>query len=288
MASKAVGVIGAGIMGRGVAQDLAATGHDVVLVDISEDILAQAQQQLRSGLRLQNMFKKRDESPADTDTVMSRIEFSLDYGALSEVDFVIENVTEKWPVKQDVYAQIDTICSSDCIFAVNTSAIPITRIAALTTRPEQVIGTHFMNPVPMKKTVEVIRGYHTSDETLAKTQRLLEAMGKDYVVVNDSPGFVSNRVLMLTLNEAIFLVHEQVATAEEVDQIFKSCFGHQMGPCETADLIGLDTVLFSLEFLHDSFNNSKYNPCPLLRKMVDSGLKGRKNGKGFYTYPTML
>jgi 3-hydroxybutyryl-CoA dehydrogenase len=288
MASKAVGVIGAGIMGRGVAQDLAATGHDVVLVDISEDILAQAQQQLRSGLRLQNMFKKRDESPADTDTVMSRIEFSLDYGALSEVDFVIENVTEKWPVKQDVYAQIDTICSSDCIFAVNTSAIPITRIAALTTRPEQVIGTHFMNPVPMKKTVEVIRGYHTSDETLAKTQRLLEAMGKDYVVVNDSPGFVSNRVLMLTLNEAIFLVHEQVATAEEVDQIFKSCFGHQMGPCETADLIGLDTVLFSLEFLHDSFNNSKYNPCPLLRKMVDSGLKGRKNGKGFYTYPTIL
>ena len=170
------------------------------------------------------------------------------------------------------------------MFAANTSAIPITRIASLTRRPARVIGMHFMNPVPLKPVVEVIRGYYTADETVALAQGLLAGMGKEGVVVNDSPGFVSNRVLMLTINEAIFLLHEGVAAAEDVDKIFKGCFGHKMGPLETADLIGLDTILLSIEVLYESFNDSKYRPCPLLKKMVDAGLYGQKSGQGFYTY----
>jgi len=196
----------------------------------------------------------------------------------------VENVVEKWDVKEDVYARIDAICPDRCVFAANTSAISITRIASATQRADKVVGMHFMNPVPMKKTVEVIRGYHSSDATMEIAQQFLTQMGKEGIVVNDSPGFVSNRVLMLTVNEAIFLVQDQVSSAQDIDQIFKSCFGHQMGPLETADLIGLDTILYSIEVLYESFNDSKYRPCPLLKKMVDAGLYGRKSGRGFYTY----
>jgi 3-hydroxybutyryl-CoA dehydrogenase len=170
------------------------------------------------------------------------------------------------------------------VFAANTSAIPITRIASVTRRASKVLGIHFMNPVPMKTTVEVIRGYHTSDHTIDLAKTLLEQMGKKGIVVNDSPGFVTNRVLMLTINEAICLLQDRVATAEEIDTIFRDCFGHKMGPLETADLIGLDTILYSIEALYDSFNDSKYRPCPLLKKMVDAGLYGRKNSRGFYNY----
>nr|MDP9121404.1 3-hydroxyacyl-CoA dehydrogenase family protein [Acidobacteriota bacterium] len=176
----------------------------------------------------------------------------------------------------------------NCLLASNTSSISITRLAASTDRPGQVLGMHFMNPVPMKPMVEVIRGHHTTDETLRTARQLLTQMGKDCIVVNDSPGFVSNRVLMLTVNEAVFLVADGVATAEQIDQLFKTCFGHKMGPLETADLIGLDTILYSIEVLYESFNDSKYRPCPLLKKMVDAGLHGRKNGKGFYDYGTSL
>ncbi|MGH2478967.1 MAG: 3-hydroxyacyl-CoA dehydrogenase family protein, partial [Ktedonobacteraceae bacterium] len=206
------------------------------------------------------------------------------YDLFTDVDFVIENATEKWEVKKPIYEQIDLICPREVIFAVNTSAISITRVGSVTKRPDQVIGTHFMNPVPMKNTVEVIRGYHTSTETIATTRDLLASMGKEGIVVNDMPGFVSNRVLMLTVNEAIYLVQDQVATAEDVDRVFKSCFGHPMGPLETADLIGLDTILYSVDVLYESYNDSKYRPCPLLKKMVDAGLYGRKSGQGFYTY----
>jgi 3-hydroxybutyryl-CoA dehydrogenase len=278
-----VGVIGAGVMGRGVAQDLAQTGHNAIVVDVSDDILASAQDEILRNLRFQTLFKKK-ESAASSADVLERISFTKDYDRLSDVDFVIENATEKFEIKKEIYAQIDRICAANCAFAANTSAISITRLASVTNRPEKILGMHFMNPVPLKSMVEVIRGYHTSAETIATAQSLLAGMGKESVVVNDSPGFVSNRVMMLTINEAIFTVHEQVATVEEVDKLFKGCFGHKMGPLETADLIGLDTILLSLAVLYESYNDSKYRPCPLLKKMVAAGLYGRKNGHGFYAY----
>ena len=280
---QTVGVIGAGVMGAGVAQSLAEGGVQVILLDVSDDILEHASQQIRNNLRFQGLFKKsgNELSPRE---VLGRIALSSDYELLSQADFVIENVTEKWDIKEGVYKRIETICPPHCVFAANTSAISITRIASITERPEQVLGMHFMNPVPMKPTVEVVRGYHTSEETILTAQSLLAKMGKEGIVVNDSPGFVSNRVLMLTINESIFLLQDQVATVEDVDKIFRTCFGHKMGPLETADLIGLDTILLSLEVLYDSFNDSKYRPCPLLKKMVDAGLYGQKNGQGFYQY----
>lgn len=287
MKLEIVGVVGAGVMGTGVAQSLAQAGFTVKLVDVADATLATARDLIRQNVRLQNMLK-RGAVNMSADAVLENIKCSTDYGILNDVDFVIENVTEKWSIKQEVYKIIDGICPARAVFAANTSAISITRIGSATERPHQVVGMHFMNPVPMKKMVEVIRGYHTTPETLATARELLARMGKECVVVNDSPGFVSNRVLMLTVNEAVFLVQDQVATAEEVDRIFRECFGHKMGPLETADLIGLDTILYSIEVLYESFNDSKYRPCPLLKKMVDAGLYGRKNGRGFYNYQEVL
>lgn len=283
MDGRLVGVIGAGVMGVGVAQNLAQTGHRVVLVDLSDGVLDRARAEIRQGVRFQGMFRK-DGPKMSADEVLARIECSTSLEALAEVEFVVENVTEKWEIKRDVYGKIDAICRPETVFAANTSAIPITKIAGATQRAPRVLGMHFMNPVPLKPAVEVIRGFHTSEETLRCALDLLARMGKEGIVVNDAPGFVSNRVLMLTVNEAVFLVQDQVATAEQVDHLFKTCFGHKMGPLETADLIGLDTILFSIEVLYESFSDSKYRPCPLLRKMVDAGLHGRKSGKGFYDY----
>jgi len=283
MTNQVVGVIGAGVMGAGVAQNLAMTGQRAILIDISEAILERARTEIFQNLRFQGLFNK-GEKRVDTKEIMSLIEFTTDQRLLSEADFVIENVTEKWEIKKQVYEQIDSICPQHCVFAANTSAIPITRIASATRRAPQVLGIHFMNPVPLKSTVEVIRGYHTSEQTLETALALLARMGKTGIVVNDSPGFVSNRVLMLTINEAIFLLQDGVASAEDIDTIFKNCFGHKMGPLETADLIGLDTILYSIEVLYEAFNDSKYRPCPLLKKMVDAGLHGRKTGTGFYKY----
>jgi 3-hydroxybutyryl-CoA dehydrogenase len=277
------GVVGAGVMGTGVAQSLAQAGHLVLLIDVSEDILKCARENITNSIRLQKLWRKGVQQE-EVDDVLERITFTSNMAVLEPAQFVIENVTEKWEVKQPLYARLDAMCGSACIFAANTSAISITRIASQTKRPDKVIGMHFMNPVPMKPMVEVIRGYHTSETTLATARELLASMGKDCIVVNDMPGFVSNRVLMLTVNEAIFLIQDQVATAEEVDKIFKTCFGHPMGPLETADLIGLDTVLDSLLVLYESYNDSKYRPCPLLKKMVDASLYGRKSGMGFYSY----
>jgi 3-hydroxybutyryl-CoA dehydrogenase len=278
-----VGVIGAGVMGTGVAQSLAQTGHHVILIDNSEEALTGAQAKIQQAIRFRSFFGKERDKPKPN-FALGDIVYSTDYHLLSYVDFVIENVTEDWRIKQDVYGKIDGICPGHIIFAANTSAIPITRIASVTKRASRVIGTHFMNPAPTKLHVEVIRGFHTSEETIAETQRLLGQMGKEGILVNDSPGFVSNRVLMLMINEAVFLLQDQVATALDVDRIFKSCFGHKMGPLETADLIGLDTILRSLEVLYDSFRDGKFRPCPLLQKMVDAGLYGFKNGRGFYDY----
>lgn len=283
MSFERVGVIGAGVMGTGVAQNLAETDHQVVLVDVSDEILEKARTEIYKNLRFGRLL---GESPTDEDPegVLERVEMTTEYDRLEEVDFVVENVVEKWDVKKEVYVELDAICAPHCVFAANTSAISITRIGSVTERPDRVIGMHFMNPVPLKSTVEVILGYHTSEETISLARAFLEGLDKKGIVVNDAPGFVSNRVLMLTVNEAIYLLQEQVASAQEIDQIFKSCFGHKMGPLETADLIGLDTILYSIEVLQESFNDSKYRPCPLLKKMVDAGLYGRKSGEGFYTY----
>ncbi|MEO5346710.1 MAG: 3-hydroxyacyl-CoA dehydrogenase NAD-binding domain-containing protein [Magnetococcus sp. YQC-9] len=286
MEIQTVGVVGAGVMGVGVAQNLAQCGMDVVLVDIAESVLERARQEIGNNVRFQGFFAKEKNGPTPEE-VLSRILFTTEAEKLASADYLVENVVEKWPVKEAVYRQIDAICKPACVFAANTSAISITRIGSVTGRPERVIGMHFMNPVPMKPLVEVIRGFHTSEETIAFSKFFLKKMGKSCVVVNDSPGFVSNRVLMLTVNEAVFLVAEGVAKAEEVDRIFKNCFGHKMGPLETADLIGLDTILYSLDVLYESFNDSKFRPCPLLKKMVDAGLHGRKNGRGFYDYPVL-
>ncbi|MEH2158035.1 3-hydroxyacyl-CoA dehydrogenase family protein [Nostoc sp.] len=280
---QTVGVVGAGVMGVGVAQNLAQTGHQVILVDISEDILDKAKYEIRNNIRFQGFFQKSDNTETP-DSVLNRIEFSTNYKFLEKADFVVENVTEKWDIKKQVYSLLDSICPADSVFAANTSAIPITRIASVTKRADKVIGMHFMNPVPMKSMVEMIRGFHTSEETIEIGKKFLAQIGKECIIVNDSPGFVSNRVLMLTINEAVFLLQDQVSTAEDIDKIFKTCFGHKMGPLETADLIGLDTILFSIEVLYESFNDSKYRPCTLLKKMVDAGLHGKKSGKGFYVY----
>ncbi|MEE9367707.1 MAG: 3-hydroxyacyl-CoA dehydrogenase NAD-binding domain-containing protein [Pontiella sp.] len=284
MNENIVGVIGAGVMGIGVAQNLAQFGFRVVLIDLTEEVLEHARNEIRNNVRFQAFLSKDKSKAYDPDEVIGRIQFTTRYAALHEAFFVIENVYEKWEAKEVVYPQLDAVCPEETVYAVDTSCFPITRVGALTNRPDRVVGIHFMNPVPMKPTVEMIRGHHTSEESIAIAKNLLAAMNMDCVLVNDSPGFVSNRVLMLTVNEAIFLLHEQVAEAEQVDDIFKKCFSHKMGPLETADLIGLDTILYSIETLYESFNDSKYRPCPLLKKMVDAGLLGRKSGQGFYTY----
>lgn len=283
MTIRTIGVIGAGTIGRGVAQDFAQAGYDVVLVDVSKNQLDSALRQIGDDLLLHGMF--RPKSPAEeTDAVAGRVRACTDFGELSAADFVVENVTENWDVKREVYERIDPICRPGVIFGVNTSAIPITRAASVTKRPTDVLGLHFMNPVPLMGTVEVVKGHFTSEKTMDVTLGLLGTLGKEGIVVEDSPGFVTNRVLMLTINEAIFCVQDQVAAAEQVDRMFKGCFGHKMGPLETGDLIGLDTILNSITVMYETFRDSKYRPAPLLVRMVDAGLLGQKAGQGFYTY----
>ncbi|MEV5514628.1 3-hydroxyacyl-CoA dehydrogenase NAD-binding domain-containing protein [Streptomyces flaveolus] len=277
-----VGVVGAGVMGVGVAQNLAQTGHQVILVDVSEEVLDNARRELRTSLRAFALFNRA--AAVDPAAVIEKIEFTTDYELLAKADFVVENVTEDWSIKEKVYERLDRICRPEVRFAVNTSAISITRVGSVTDRPQNIVGMHFMNPVPMKPMVEVIRGHHTTPETIDTARRFLAEMGKECIVVEDVPGFVSNRVLMLTINEAVFLVQDGVASPADVDRIFKTCFDHKMGPLETADLIGLDTILKSVEVLYESFNDSKYRPAPLLKKMVAAGLLGRKSGEGFFNY----
>ncbi|MBB5873483.1 3-hydroxybutyryl-CoA dehydrogenase [Allocatelliglobosispora scoriae] len=276
-----IGVIGAGVMGVGVAQNLASTGHEVVLVDKDEKILADALATIRHNCRLSRLMG----GPAlDADAVLAKISTGVGADAVAKADIIIENVTENWDIKREVYQALDAACGPDTVFIVNTSAIPITKVASVTKRPTQVIGVHFMNPVPAKPTVELIPGFHTTPETILRTKSLLTAMGKNAVMVKDACGFISNRVLMLTVNEAAYLVHEGVADAASVDEVFRSCFGHPMGPLETADLIGVDTILYSVEVLYEHYSDSKYRPCPLLKQMTDAGLHGRKSGRGFYDY----
>ena len=282
-----LGVVGAGVMGRGLAQTAAQAGIDVVLVDVDAGALDSARSEIFNTIRLASMMQRETSQEEPVEAVLERIATTTDLAALSEVDFLVENISEKIALKEILYPQLDDICNSDCVFAANTSAISITRIGGWTQRPERILGMHFMNPVPMKPMVEVIRAFHTSEATIDRAKAFLADISKEGVVVNDMPGFVSNRVLMLTVNEAIFLLQDQVATAADIDKIFKGCFGHKMGPLETGDLIGLDTILYSLDVLYDAYNDSKFRPAPLLKKMVDAGLHGRKSGEGFFKYPTL-
>ncbi len=276
-----VGIVGAGVMGTGLAFDAASAGHAVVLVDNQPEALRRARDEIRQQCRMSRLLHDRE---IDASEVLGRIEAGTDPGTLAPAELVVENVPEKWETKRTVHRRLAEVCTEDCVIVVNTSAVPITRIAGLLPAPERVIGVHFMNPVPLKKSVELIPGFHTSAETVARTKHFLGTIGKMPIEVADSCGFVSNRVLMLTVNEAIFLVYERVADASTVDRVFRDCFGHPMGPLQTADLIGLDTILYSLEVLQDGFGDDKFRPCPLLRQMVFAGLHGQKSGQGFYDY----
>ncbi|MET7622546.1 3-hydroxyacyl-CoA dehydrogenase NAD-binding domain-containing protein [Streptomyces sp. NPDC005408] len=283
MSIRTIGVIGAGTIGRGVAQSFAEAGFEVILVDISQAQLDSAVAQIGRDVLVQAMLLGKLPKE-DATTVLARISTGTEPAALADADFVVENVTENWDVKREVYEQIDAICRPGVIFGVNTSAVPITRVGSVTERPAEILGLHFMNPVPMMDTVEVVSGHFTSEKTLNTALGLLAELGKEGIVVQDAPGFITNRVLMVTINEAIFCVQDQIASAEDVDKMFRGCFGHKMGPLETGDLIGLDTILNSIKVMYESYKDSKYRPAPLLQKMVDARLLGRKTGQGFYTY----
>lgn len=278
-----IAVIGAGTMGTHLALELAVHGKNVILKDIGDTAITAAADTIRKDWRMFRMMRKEWKEIVLED-VMSRLHFTVSDNDIEEAQLVIENISEDWEKKKKLYMALALRMPAGVLYAVNTSCIPITRIAALLPDPSLVTGTHFMNPVPLKELVEVIRGYHTSDETLSCIRSFLKAIGKMTVVVDDAPGFVANRLSHLFMNEAAFLVQEGVASAKDIDIVFKKGYGHAMGPLETADLIGLDTVLSSLKILYDSYQDPKFRSCPLLEKMVSAGLLGRKSGKGFYQY----
>ncbi|OYD09089.1 3-hydroxyacyl-CoA dehydrogenase family protein [Paludifilum halophilum] len=280
---QTIAVVGAGVMGTDVALDLACYGYNVILKDIDSEAMDRARKKISNDFKLVKMVKK-DVKSRTLEDVWGQISFTSDYDRFGEADFVIENITEDWEAKRKVYRELREVCSPDTLYAVNTSCISITKVGSLMPDPEKVIGMHFMNPVPVKELVEVIRGEHTSDETVDVSRHFLESFKKVPVIVNDFPGFVTNRVLMLTINECIWSVQDGVAEPADVDKIFRLGFGHKMGPLATADLIGLDTIHHSLLVLYDSYKDPKFRPCPLLVKMVDAGYLGKKSGKGFFQY----
>jgi 3-hydroxybutyryl-CoA dehydrogenase len=279
---RTIGVVGAGTMGHGIAQVAAQSGYDVVLVDVVPEALARGESQIAKGL--ERLVTKGKLAAEDRDRTLSRLSTGGDLAALRGADLAIEAVVEKLEVKRKVLAELDRICPPHAILASNTSSISITRLAAATARPEKVIGMHFMNPVPVMQLVEIIRGLATGQETYDAVEAASRRMGKTPVEVHDAPGFVSNRVLMPMINEAIFCLYEGVGKAEAIDEVMKLGMNHPMGPLALADLIGLDVCLDVLRVLQQGFGDPKYRPCPLLVKMVDAGHLGRKSGRGFYDY----
>jgi 3-hydroxybutyryl-CoA dehydrogenase len=279
---KNIVVIGGGTMGNGIAHTAAASGFDVSLVDVNEGILQRALSTITANL--QRGVDKGKMTAEERDAVVGRIHPVTDVATVGDADIVIEAIIESLEAKTQLFAKLDQVTGPDCILASNTSSISITKIAAATSRPDKVIGMHFMNPVPVMTLVEVIRGIATSDETWQKVEDLAKRMGKTPIEVNDYPGFISNRVLMPMINEAIFTLYEGVATRESIDGVMKLGMNHPMGPLTLADFIGLDVCLAILRVLEQGFGDPKYRPCPLLVKMVDAGWLGRKSGRGFYDY----
>ena len=277
-----VAVIGAGQMGNGIAHVFAAAGHDVTMVDVSADALAHGRDNIARNLDRQ--VKKGALDAAVAAQALARVAVSAAMNAVSNADIVIEAATERRDLKFKIFEQIDSLAPVGAILATNTSSISITEIAARTKRPEQVIGMHFMNPVPVMQLVEVIRGLATNDVTTARVMELSKQIGKTPVEVNDYPGFVANRILMPMINEAIYCVMEGVGTPDAIDTVMKLGMNHPMGPLQLADFIGLDTCLAIMEVLHDGLGDPKYRACPLLRKFVAAGWYGKKNGRGFYNY----
>ena len=279
---KNVMVIGAGQMGAGIAQVFAAAGYQVFLQDINAAQLEKGMAGIEQ--RLAREVDKGRLNDEERRAALARLRTTETLEAAREADLVVEAVVENMAVKADIFKQLDALAPAHAILASNTSSLPITEIAAVTRRPDKVIGMHFMNPVPVMKLVEVIRGLATSDDTFATVKQTAESLGKTAVEVNDFPGFVSNRVLMPMINEAIYCVYEGVAEPAAIDEVMKLGMNHPMGPLALADFIGLDTCLSIMEVLHEGFGDDKYRPCPLLRKYVKAGWLGRKSGRGFYVY----
>ncbi|MFC4493030.1 3-hydroxyacyl-CoA dehydrogenase family protein [Streptomyces ovatisporus] len=284
-----VGVVGAGTMGAGVAQCFAQAGHSVVVVDPDAEARRDGAARLRAGLRLKSLLRGRQPdgdgtgaSPADP---AGLVRFTEELTGLADAAFVVECAREQVPVKEKILRGLDETCGPRTVFASCTSAIPIERLGSFTRRPDRVVGTHFMNPAPLKDAVEVVRSPHTSEDTLALTLGFLARIGKKPIVVGDGPGFVTNRVLMLTVNEAAAVLQQGTADAETVDRVFQECFGHPMGPLRTGDLIGLDTIVDTLDVLREHTGDERFRPCALLAELVAEGSVGRKAGRGFHTYP---
>ena len=282
MEIKKVGIVGAGTMGHGIAQVFASSGYPVVLRDISDEFVRRGITGIEKNL--DRAVSKQKMTTEEKTAILGRVTGTTELTDFADVDVAVEAATENLQIKLKIFEDLDRICKPDAILASNTSSISITKIAKVTKRSEKVIGMHFFNPVPVMKLVEVIRGLQTSDPVYATIEDLSKKLGKVPVCVNDSPGFVANRVVLPMINEAVFTLYEGIATAKDIDTVMKLGMNHPMGPLELADLIGLDVCLNILEVLHEGFGDSKYRPCPLLRKMVDAGHLGRKTGRGFYDY----